>query len=68
MQEHAGYRLREYPDRKDTQLLSNLASVSRAASPALVSHYNVQPVYDIFCDVDLRDLGGVAARHSKDSG
>ncbi len=25
-----------------------------------VDHYNVQPVYDIFCDADLRDLGSVA--------
>jgi multidrug efflux pump subunit AcrB len=46
---------------QNTQLLSNLALVSRAVSPSLVSHYNAQPVYDIFCDVDLRDLGGVAA-------
>ena len=45
---------------QNTQLLSNLASISRAASPALVSHYNSQPVYDIFCDADRRDLGGVA--------
>ncbi len=50
---------------QNTQLLSNLASVSRAVSPALVSHYNSQPVYDIFCDVDLRDLGGVASAIQK---
>jgi len=25
-----------------------------------VNHYNVQPVFDIFVNVDLRDLGGVA--------
>ena len=46
---------------QNTQLLSNLTSVSRAVSPALVSHYNSQPVYDIFCDADQRDLGGTAA-------
>ena len=45
---------------KDTHLLANLAKFSRSTSPALISHYNVQPVFDILCDVDLRDLGGVA--------
>ncbi|HUI60910.1 MAG TPA: efflux RND transporter permease subunit, partial [Steroidobacteraceae bacterium] len=45
---------------KDTHLLANVASISRSASPSLISHYNVQPIFDIFCDVDLRDLGGVS--------
>ncbi len=45
---------------KDTQLLGNLAKISRSTTPTLISHYNVQPVYDILCDVDRRDLGGVA--------
>ena len=44
----------------NTQLLSNLASVQRGVSTAVVNHYNVQPVFDIFCDADLRDLGSVA--------
>jgi multidrug efflux pump subunit AcrB len=44
----------------NTQLLSSLATVHRGVTTAIVDHYNVQPVYDIFCDVDLRDLGGVA--------
>ena len=42
------------------QLLSSMATVERGVSTAIVDHYNVQPVYDIFCDADLRDLGGVA--------
>jgi len=44
----------------NTQLLSSLATVQRGVSTAIVDHYNVQPVYDIFCDADLRDLGSVA--------
>ena len=44
-----------------TQLLSNLATLSRGTSTAIVNHYNVQPVFDIFANVDQRDLGGVAA-------
>jgi multidrug efflux pump subunit AcrB len=44
----------------NTQLLSSMATVHRGVSTAIVDHYNVQPVYDIFCDADLRDLGSVA--------
>jgi len=43
-----------------SQILGNLASIRRDASPALVSHYNVAPVIDIFGAVHGRDLGGVA--------
>jgi multidrug efflux pump subunit AcrB len=42
------------------QILGNLASINRSASPVLVSHYNVAPVIDIFGAVQGRDLGGVA--------
>jgi multidrug efflux pump subunit AcrB len=42
-----------------TQLLSNLVSVQRANTPVIVNHYNVWPVYDIYANVDRRDLGGV---------
>jgi len=43
------------------QLLENLAPITRADSPAVISHYAVAPVYDIFVNVQGRDLGGVAA-------
>jgi multidrug efflux pump subunit AcrB len=43
-----------------TQLLSNLASVSRGVSTTVASHYNVQPVMDVYANVEQRDLGGVA--------
>jgi multidrug efflux pump subunit AcrB len=43
------------------QLLQNLASMKRTAEPAVISHYNVQPVIDIYASVQGRDLGGVAA-------
>jgi multidrug efflux pump subunit AcrB len=42
------------------QILSNLASISRGSSLAAVSHYNVQPVVNIYGSVQGRDLGGVA--------
>ena len=45
-----------------TQLLANLATFQRTHTVAIVDHYNVQPTYDIFANVDERDLGGVAAQ------
>jgi multidrug efflux pump subunit AcrB len=43
------------------QLLEGLATVRRDDGPAVVSHYNVQPVVDIYGSVQGRDLGGAAA-------
>jgi multidrug efflux pump subunit AcrB len=43
------------------QLLGGLANVARANSNAVVSHYNVQPVLDIFATPQGRDLGSVAS-------
>lgn len=45
-----------------TQLLRNLMGMHRGVSTAIVNHYNVQPVYDIYANVDRRDLGGVASQ------
>jgi multidrug efflux pump subunit AcrB len=44
-----------------TQLLGGLASVETTASSAVVSHYNVRPVIDIYAATQGRDLGAVAA-------
>ncbi len=44
------------------QLLGNLATMQRTESTALVSHVNVQPVYDVYASTDRRDLGSVAAQ------
>ncbi|WP_175963422.1 efflux RND transporter permease subunit [Burkholderia pyrrocinia] len=46
-------------------LLGSLGSFSRATQQAVVSHYNVQPVLDIFASVQGRDLGGVTADVTK---
>ncbi|MGH7655702.1 MAG: efflux RND transporter permease subunit, partial [Gemmatimonadaceae bacterium] len=43
-----------------TQLFGNLSTESRGIAPAVVNHYNVAPVYDVFAGTDRRDLGGVA--------
>jgi multidrug efflux pump subunit AcrB len=42
------------------QLLGNLATLERRSGVAVVNHYNVQPVYDIYVAVEGRDLAGVA--------
>ena len=47
------------PGEYDAQLLANLASYQRTSSPPIYSHYNVQPVVDVFGGVSGRDLGGV---------
>jgi multidrug efflux pump subunit AcrB len=44
-----------------TQLLSNLVSVERDYAPVIVNHYNVWPVFDVYANVDRRDLGSVGA-------
>jgi len=50
------------PQGNTTQLLGNLASFRRDQSPIIVDHYNIQPVFDIYADVDRRDLGAVASK------
>ena len=46
---------------KTPQLLGGLANITPGPSAAVVSHYNVQPVIDIFGAVQGRDLGAVAS-------
>jgi multidrug efflux pump subunit AcrB len=43
------------------QLLYNLARLKRNTSPEIESHYDIQPVVDIFASPDRRDLGGFAS-------
>src|SRR6185436_9567329 len=41
------------------QLLSNLVDVTRSYGPVIVNHYNVAPVFDVYANVDRRDLGTI---------
>ena len=41
------------------QILANVSSFTRASGSPIFSHYNVQPVIDVFGGVSGRDLGGV---------
>jgi len=47
------------------QVLGNLAQLTPAARPAVVNHYNVQPVIDVYASTQGRDLGGVASDVTK---
>ncbi|HLH40813.1 MAG TPA: efflux RND transporter permease subunit [Bryobacteraceae bacterium] len=42
------------------EILGDVATTSRGAGPAVVSHYDIQDVIDIFGGVQDRDLGAVA--------
>jgi multidrug efflux pump subunit AcrB len=42
------------------QLLGNLATITRGTEQDVVSHYDIQPVIDVYGDVQGRDLGAVA--------
>jgi CzcA family heavy metal efflux pump len=48
-----------------SQVLGNLAQVTPVARPAVVNHYNVQPVIDVYASTQGRDLGGVASDITK---
>src|ERR1700690_3653523 len=43
------------------QVLGNLVQLMPEARAAVVNHYNVQPVIDVYASTQGRDLGGVAA-------
>ncbi len=43
------------------QLLGNLVQVQPVARPAVVNHYNIQPVIDVYASTQDRDLGAVAS-------
>jgi CzcA family heavy metal efflux pump len=42
------------------QIIGNLATTTATTRPAVVSHYNVQPMINVYASVSGRDLGGVS--------
>ncbi|HME33400.1 MAG TPA: efflux RND transporter permease subunit [Terriglobales bacterium] len=53
------------PGVPSSQVLSNLVELTPTARPAVVSHYNVQPVIDVYVSTQGRDLGAVAKETMK---
>jgi multidrug efflux pump subunit AcrB len=47
------------PGVPNSQVLGNLVQLTPLVRPAVVSHYNVQPVIDVYASTQDRDLGGV---------
>jgi multidrug efflux pump subunit AcrB len=47
------------------QMLSNLARVSHSIHPVNANHRDVQPVYDVYANVQNSDLGSVAGKVEK---
>lgn len=45
----------------DPQILGGVSTISRARANAVVSHYNINPAFDIYANTQGRDLGGVTA-------
>jgi multidrug efflux pump subunit AcrB len=56
-----GQPTRGQPSPRQPQLLSNIAHLHRTVSEAVVSHYDVQPLFEVYADVQGRDLGAVSA-------
>ncbi|MFZ6847160.1 efflux RND transporter permease subunit [Undibacterium sp. RuRC25W] len=48
-----------------SQMLSNLVDVKPAEQYAVISHYNIKPVIDLYVSVEGRDLAGVAGETEK---
>ncbi|MGF7155370.1 efflux RND transporter permease subunit [Novosphingobium gossypii] len=48
-----------------TQPLGALAQLTRSSTTPVVSHYNIQPVLDVYATTQGRDLGAVAAEVQK---
>ena len=47
------------------EILGNVATAERITAPAVVTHYDVQPVFDVYANIDGSDLGSVAGKVSK---
>jgi CzcA family heavy metal efflux pump len=53
------------PTNARPQILTSLAQIDRSGGMAVVSHYDIQPLLDIYGSVQGRDLGGVASDINK---
>ncbi len=45
---------------RQAQLLSNLSTFKRDINPVVINHYNIQPTFDVYANVQDRDLGGIS--------
>ena len=52
-------------DPSHPQLLSNIVALGRTETPAVVNHTNIQPVFDVYANVQGTDLGRVSDQVTK---
>jgi multidrug efflux pump subunit AcrB len=48
------------PPKGSAQILGNVAQIQRRATAEVINHYNVEPTFDIYANVQDRDLGSVS--------
>lgn len=48
------------PGKGQTQTLGNVATIKYAKTPAIINHVNTELAFDVYANVQGRDLGGVA--------
>jgi len=53
------------PLTKESPLLDNVAKMERRVGVGVASHLNIEPVFDIYANIQDRDLGGVSSDISK---
>ena len=53
------------PGQTQSQLLSNLSTFKRDINPVVINHYNIQPTFDVYANVQDRDLGGLSGDINK---
>ena len=53
------------PANDPPQILGNLVNISSAMRPAVVSHYDIEPLINVYASVDGRDLGAVSDEVAK---
>lgn len=44
-----------------SQTIGNLTTIRSQSTPSVISHYDVQPIFDVYASVERRDLGGIAS-------
>ena len=56
LQQHAGHQ----QQRRARRLLGGIATIHRDVGDAVVSHYDIEPLFDVYATTQGRDLGAVA--------
>ena len=64
-EEHAGRHLHGLERQSGAGLLENVATLQRDSIPTNANHANIQPVYEVYANVEGADLGSIATEIDK---